>query len=318
VRRAGAGARGLRRSIAAAALLPGLGGPGVASAETPREHAVEQLPELMGRILESQEEIRARESELAPVVQEYDQRLVASKREIDAAGSDGAAVEALIDYVESYASRLEAQQEGLRAIEPAVVRMRADARELERAAGVAQRDPEPKAVQERFHQDQYQGIAGATAELAARLGREDEAETAGAVLHASWASHQSVLELPVPELGPDGAAAFARRIEGLYATHQARSNQLRSERQSVRRLLDVLVERQLARRLDALFAGEDTGALGAVLSGEGRSASFQDLAGVVRRALDIPASAGGLGPSQPSLDRLDWFARGEHRGEAAR
>jgi hypothetical protein len=33
----------------------------------------------------------------------------------------------------------------------------------------------------------------------------------------------------------------------------------------------------------------------------------------VRRALDIPASAGGLGRSEPSLDRLDYFARGEHR-----
>jgi hypothetical protein len=287
--------------------------PGASGAATPRERAVEQIPELMGRILESQEEIRERESELAPVVQEYDQRLVDSKREIDAAGTDQEAVEALIDYVEAYASRLEAQQEGLRSIESAVVRMRADARELERAAGTAGRDREPKEMVERFYQDQFQGVASATSELAGRLDREDEAETAGAVLHASWASHGTLLELPLPELGPDGAAAFARKIEGLYARHQARSNQLRVERQSVRRLLDLLIERQLARRLDALFAGGDVGALGAVLSGEGRSASFQDLGSVVRRALDIPASAGGLARSTPSLDRLDYFARGDHR-----
>jgi hypothetical protein len=306
------------RAIAIALLAAGLAV--AAAAVTPREHAVEQIPELMGRILESQEEIRARETELAPVVQEYDQRLVESQREIDAAGTDEQAVEALIGYVEAYASRLEAQQEGLRSIESAVVRMRADARELERAAGVAQRDREPREVQEGFYQDQFQGIAGATAELAARLDRETEAETAGAVLHASWASHASLLDLPLPELGPDGAAAFARRIEGLWATHQARSHQLRVEKQSVRRLLDLLIERQLARRLDAMFAGGELAALGEVLSGDGRSASFQELGSAVRRALDIPASAGGLGPSQPALDRLDYFARGEHReaGEGAR
>ncbi len=282
-------------------------------AATPRERAVEEIPELMGRILESQEEIRERESELAPVVQEYDQRLVESKRVIDNAGNDEQAVEGLIDYVEAYASRLEAQQEGLRAIEAPVVRMRADARQLERAAALAKRDEEPKEARESFYQDQFQGIAGATAELASRLDREDEAETAGAVLHASWASHGSLLELPLPELGPDGAAAFARKIEGLYARHQARSNQLRVERQSVRRLLDLLIERQLGRRLDAMFAGGDVGALGDVISGEGRSASFQDLGSVVRRALDIPASAGGLARSTPSLDRLDYCASGEHR-----
>jgi hypothetical protein len=303
--------RGLRACASASALW--LVAAAATAASTPREHAVEQIPELMGRILESQEEIRERESELAPVVQEYDQRLVESKRLVDAAGTDQEAVEGLIDYVEAYASRLEAQQEGLRSIESAVVRMRADARELERAASVTGNDREPKEVRESFYQDQFQGIASATSELAGRLDREDEAETAGAVLHASWASHGTLLDLPLPELGPDGAAAFARKIEGLYARHQARSNQLRVERQSVRRLLDLLIERQLARRLDAMFAGGDVGALGEVLSGEGRSASFHDLGSVVRRALDIPASAGGLARSSPSLDRLDYFARGEHR-----
>ena len=92
---------------------------GASLAATPREHAVEQIPELMGRILDAQEEIREREKELAPVVQEYDQRLVEAKREIDSAGSDQQAVEGLIDYVEAYASRLEAQQEGLRSIRSA-------------------------------------------------------------------------------------------------------------------------------------------------------------------------------------------------------
>ena len=62
--------------------------PSLVLAAPARERAIQQIPELMGRILESQEEIRERESELAPVVHEYDQRLVESKREIDAAGTD--------------------------------------------------------------------------------------------------------------------------------------------------------------------------------------------------------------------------------------
>ena len=187
-----------------------------------------------------------------------------------------------------------------------------DARELARAAAVAERGREAPEVRERFYQDQFQGVASATRELAARLGRENEASTAGSVLHAGWASH-GALDVPVPELGPDGAVAFARKIEGLYATHQARSNQLRAERQAVRRLLDLLIERQLARRLDQLFAGGDGGILGEVLSGDGKSEDWGDLNRVVARALDIPAASGGLGRSNPSLDRLDYFARGAHR-----
>jgi hypothetical protein len=167
-------------------------------------------------------------------------------------------------------------------------------------------------VREEFFRDEFQGVAAATSKLAARLDRADEAATAGAVLHASWASH-AALDLPVPELGPDGATAFARKIEGLYARHQARSNQLRAERQSVRRLLDLLIERQLARRLDGLFAGADSGALGSLLSAEGKTGDWQDLGQVVSRALDLPASAGGLGRSAPSTERLDYFARGAHR-----
>jgi hypothetical protein len=293
-------------------VLAAFGAADIAGA-TARERAMEEIPELMGRILESQEEIRERETELAPIMQEYDERLSDSKTVIDNSGNNKEAAEALIDYVEAYASRLEAQQEGLRSIESSVLRMRADARALERVASDAKQDDEPKELRESYYQDQFQGIAGATSGLAERLGREDEAATAGAVLHASWASHSNLLDLPLPELGPDGAAAFARKIEGLYARHQARTNQLRVERQSVRRLLDMLIERQLARRLDQMFSGGELGALGAVLSGDGRTASFQDLGSVVRRALDIPASDGGLARSQPSLDRLDYFARGGHR-----
>jgi hypothetical protein len=190
--------------------------------------------------------------------------------------------------------------------------MRSDARELQRAAEDAGHDRESPEVREEFFQDQFQGVAGATAELADRLDRADEASTAGAVLHASWATH-GALDLPVPELGPDGAAAFARKIEGLYARHQARSNQLRSERRAVRRLLDLLIERQLSRRLDELFAGTDAGALGALLSGDGKTADWQDLNRVVGRALQLPAAAGGLARRSPDHERLDYFARGAHR-----
>ncbi len=156
-------------------------------------------------------------------------------------------------------------------------------------------------------------MAAGTSQLAARLERQDEAATAGAVLHASWASH-GALDIPLPELGSDGAVAFARKVEGLYARYQARSNQLRAERQSVRRLLDLLIERQLAQRLDSLFSGENAIGLGALLSGEGKSEDWQDLGNVVSRALGLPS--GGdyrVVHTNVSLDRLDYFAQGEHR-----
>ncbi len=279
-----------------------------------RERAVEEIPELMGRILDSQEKIREEETALAPVVARYDEELREARERVEASDSDEHAAEALVDYVEAYAARLEAQEQGLRAIEGPVVRMRADARELRDAAAVASRTRESPEVQERFHEDQFEGVASATAKLAERLGRVDEASTTGAVLHASWASH-GALNLPVPELGPDGAATFARKMEGLFARFQARKQQLRAERESVRRLLDLLIERQLARRLDSLFAGSGAGALGEILSGEGKSDDWSDLGHVVSRSLDLPSAAGGFGRGTASTERLDYFARGEHRDE---
>jgi hypothetical protein len=286
--------------------------PAAAFAVPARERAIEQIPELMGRILESQEEIREREIEMTPVVEKYDGQLVAAKQGIEAAASEAEAAEALVDYVEAYASRLEAQDAGLRSIESAVVRMRADARDLMRAAELAGRAEETPAERQTFYQGHFQGVAAGTAELATRLEREEEAATAGAVLHASWASH-GALDIPLPELGPDGAIAFARKVEGLYARYQARSNQLRAERGAVRRLLDLLIERQLAQRLDSLFSGENAIGLGALLSGEGKSQDWQDLGNVVSRALGLPS--GGdyrVVRNTMSLDRLDYFARGRY------
>jgi hypothetical protein len=289
--------------------------PATSLAAPARERAIEQIPELMGRILESQEEIRERESEMIPVVERYDQRLVSAKQRIEGAASEQQAAEALVDYVEAYAARLETQEAGLRSIEPAVVRMRADARDLVRVAEVAGRGRgETREERSAFFGDQFQGLAAATGELAARLEREEEAATAGAVLHASWASH-GALELPLAELGPDGAVAFARKVEGLYARYQARSNQLVAERRAVRRLLDLLIERQLAQRLDTLFAGGEAIGLGALLAGEGKSQDWQDLGAVVSRTLGLPSGAAGVGFQRhtASLDRLDYFARGGHR-----
>jgi DNA repair exonuclease SbcCD ATPase subunit len=280
-----------------------------------RERAIEQIPELMGRILESQEEIRERENEMTPVVERYDRKLVDSKKAIESASSEQGAAEALVDYVEAYASRLEAQEAGLRSIEPAVVRMRADARDLIRAAEAARSGPgASKEEQKAFFSDQFQGLASATGELAERLERQDEASTTGAVLHASWASH-GALQLPIPELGPDGAVSFARKVEGLYARYQARSNQLAAEKRSVRRLLDLLIERQLAQRLDQLFAGGAGIGLGALLSGDGKSQDWQDLGSVVSRTLGLPGGAGMYSEQRTaaSMERLDYFARGGHR-----
>ena len=200
-----------------------------------------------------------------------------------------------MDYVEAYAGRLEAQEAGLRSIESAVVRTRADARDLIRAAEAAGRGRgETREQRQSFFADQFQGVASATGELAERLEREEEAATAGAVLHASWASH-GALDLPLPELGPEGAMAFARKVEGLYARFQARTNQLTAERRAVQRLLDMLIERQLAQRLDSLFAGGDAIGLGSLLSGEGKSQDWQDLGAVVSRTLGLPSGAVGVG-----------------------
>ncbi len=109
----------------------------VSEAAPARERAIEQIPELMGRILDSQEEIRERESEMTPVVARYNEKLSEAKQRIDSASSEDEAAEALVDYVEAYAARLETQEAGLRAIQPSIVRMRADARELIHAAEVA-------------------------------------------------------------------------------------------------------------------------------------------------------------------------------------
>ena len=86
-----------------------------------------------------------------------------------------------------------------------------------------------------------------------------------------------------------------------------------AERKAVRRLLDVLVERQLARRLDALFSGTDELGIGALLSGDGKSQDWGDLDSVVTRALGLPSGAGVVGFDGPSLDRLEYFAGGSHR-----
>jgi hypothetical protein len=279
-----------------------------------RERAAEQIPELMGRILESQEEIREREVEYAPVVQRYTEKLVASREAIGKAENDEAAAEALVDYVETYAARLEAQGEGLEAIRSAVVRMRADARELATVAERTGEGPDPEAPDERlpFYEDQFQGVAAGTAALAERLGRESEVATTGSVLQAAWAVHGSQ-GIAIPELGRDGAVAFARRVEGLYAQYQARANQLESERRAVRRLLDLLVERQLGQRLDALFAGNDSVGLGSLLSAEGKSEDWNDLGSVVSRVVGMPSYDADGDGRDDAYDRLDYFARGTHR-----
>ncbi len=279
-----------------------------------RERAIEQIPELMGRILDSQEEIRERESELTPVVERYDRKLVDSKKEIESASSEQHAAEALVDYVEAYASRLEAQEAGLRSIEPALVRMRADARDLIRAAAVARSGRgASKEEQKEFFREQFQGVALATGELAERLERQEEASTTGAVLHASWASH-GALQLPIPELGSDGAVSFARKVDGLHARYQARTNQLAAEKRAVQRLLDLLIERQLALRLDQLFAGSASIGLGALLAGDGKSQDWQDLGSVVSRTLGLPADGGVYFDRRTaSMEHLDYFAHGVHR-----
>ena len=141
--------------------------PAVSLAAPARERAVEQIPELMGRILESQEEIREREREMTPVVERYDSQRAGAKQRIAGAASEQQGAEALVDYVEAYAGRLEAQEAGLHSIESAVVRMRADARDLIRAAEAAGRGRgETREQRHAFFANQFQGVASATGEHA--------------------------------------------------------------------------------------------------------------------------------------------------------
>jgi hypothetical protein len=278
-----------------------------------RERAAEQIPELMGRILESQEEIRQREGEYAPVVQRYNEKLIAARQRIQDAGDDEAAAAALVDYVETYTARLEAQEEGLEGIRSSVVRMRADARELVRVAeraGVGEREGDD--AKKPFYEDQFQGVAAGTENLAERLGRESEIATTGSVLQAAWAVHGE-MPIPIPDLGPESALAFARRVEGLYAQYQARANQLEAERKATRRLLDLLIERQLGQRLDALFVGGDSVGLGALLSPEGKTEDWNDLGSVVARVIGMPSYDGDGDGRDDAYERLDYFARGVHR-----
>ncbi len=300
--------------FAAAPLVTSLALPASVTAAG-RERASELIPELMGRILESQEQIREREGEYSPLIQRYNEKLVASRQAIQDAGSDEVAAEALVDYVETYAARLEVQEEGLDGIRSSLVRMRADARELVRVAERSgARGEESPDERKPFYEDQFQGVAAGTAELAERLGREAEIATTGSVLQAAWAVHGE-MAIPLPELGPDSALAFARRVEGLYAQYQARANQLRTERRATRRLLDLLIERQLGQRLDALFAGNESVGLGALLSAEGKTEDWNDLGRVVSRVVGMPNYDADGDGRDDAYERLDFFARGVHRDE---
>jgi len=284
-------------------------------ATLPRERAAEQIPELMGRILESQEQIQASQKRLAPVVKRWEAKLVDSRQRIDKASTEGEAAKALVDYVEAYDQRLEAQAEGLHSIEGPIARMVADSRQLVRAARSSGggRGGEAPAEQQAFLQDQYQGVASGISTLARELGREADASVAGAVLEAGWAAEHTP-KMPLTKLGPEAAVTFARRTEGLYARYQARAHQLAGERRAVRQLLDMLIERQLSQRMDTLFAGGANGLLGALLARDDHSDDWKALGDVVNRALGLPtavASAGGQ--TEASLDRLDYFAAGRHR-----
>jgi hypothetical protein len=274
-----------------------------------RERAIEEIPELMGRILESQEEIQQKQRELAPQVEQYESALARARQRIERADSEDEAAEALVDYVEAFDRRTELQAEGLRAIRSPIIRMRSDARELARVAELAGGAQERVADRQPYLEQQFQGIATGLQQLAGQLGRQEEAGIAGSVLQAGWAS-QTTPELPLMKMGPEGAAAFARRAEGLFARFQARSAQLRAERQSIRQLLDLLIERQLGNRLEALFASDD--GLGTLLAVSEQAGSWEELGSVVRRAVGLPADSDEWANFDGSLDRLDFFAGGGH------
>lgn len=303
----------IRRPRAAAVLpLIGIFLLSAASAQAGgRERAVEQIPELMGRILESQEEIRATESDLGPGVALWNERLEGARDRIERASSEGAAAEALVDYVEAYNQRLELQADGLDAIRAPIVRMHADAKQLVNAARSLGGSAEPPETRRTFFQGHFQGLASGLSKLSRHLGREDEGQIAGSVLEAGWGSYDSP-QMPLAELGPEGALAFARRTEGLFARYQARASQLDAEQVAVRRLLDLLLERQLAKRLDTLFEDGTGTVLGDLFAANGTE-DWGDLGDVVSRAIGLPGSRRDGRGSRASLDSLEYFASGTHR-----
>ncbi len=296
--------RGVALAVALAAVPAG------ARAGGARERAIEQIPELMGRILEAQEEIRERERSAATELERYDQTLDRTRRAIESARTEEAAAEALVDYIEAYSARLEEQHVGVIAIESTALRMRADARELARVAELTRVPGQTPEERRAFFEEHFQGIAAATTELADRLDRGAEAAATGSVLQASWGI-QSGVAVPLPQMGAESAIAFARRVDGLYARVQARSNQLRAERRSVRHLLDVLIERQLAKRLDTLFDDSNQMTLATLFGGEDGAPNWESLNELVSRTLGLPDDRGSR--EIPSYQRLEHFARGAHR-----
>ena len=298
--------RARARAISLAAVLLAVL-PQSAAAATGRERAAEQIPALMGRILESQEEIRERQSALEPEIAAFESTIVQARRRVEQASSEDEATAALVDYVEAYDQRADLQMEGLRAIQGPIMRMRADANELVHAANQAGDVQETPELRRPYLENQFQGIAAGLSQLARQLGREDEAGVAGSVLQAGWAS-QNTPELPLVKLGPGRRArlrparrgplrplpgavgpAAGRATGGAAAPRPAHPTPAgRAPRRPLRR-----------RRRSGRAARSECGKTG----------DWQELGSMVRRAVGLPSGRRRLVDGRPRCPRRPRLLR---------
>lgn len=218
-----------------------------------RATAGEGIPALSARILDWREKVRSEERALARFLARSDAGLARLRDRMERAGPEREAA-FLAHYVHLYAARLEEERRGLRAIQASVRRMRAYAWDLIRALDAGRRGSQPTVGRRGFLSDQYQGVAAATAALARRLEREDEASDTGEVLYSGWLALEAG-EGPEPEPRRDETMDLLRRLDEVDARIQARLDELRPERREVQRLVAGSGDRRRVRDVAAARRG---------------------------------------------------------------
>ncbi len=208
---------------------------GPAGALPAPEHGERELAQLRQRIRASQQAIQATQAELAPRIARHRADQARARARIEHAADRGEAAHAFQIYTAAYAARLDAQLRGVTAILSSLVRMQVDTRRLVRTS--ASTNPgERDDPERRFLEDQLQGLAGATRELAVRLERREEGAAVGDVLHTSWESRVE-LDALTQAVGRDHVVTLGRRLDGLVDRVRERFGELRRERDELGRIV---------------------------------------------------------------------------------
>ncbi len=205
--------------------------------------APRSVAEIQERLVASQQAIEAVRSRLAPSLERLRKVRAEARRKVERAGSRRDARRALDAYAGACTAQIDGQLDGVASILTSLVRMRVDARRLAQAAARARPAAEERAAWTRFLAEQLQGVAEATAVLAARLERPAEGAAAGEVLAGSWSPTR--IDALAGRLSDDGmddadAGELATRLESLVERVQARFRELREERRSLGTLLSLL------------------------------------------------------------------------------